>query len=46
MLLKSDNNVSVRANLAMALPEVMLKDFAADKSPIVQTVILLRTINR
>jgi len=42
-LLKSDSNVAVRANLVMAVPEVMLRDFATDTSPIVQAVILVRT---
>lgn len=41
-LLKNDTNTAVRANLAMAVPEVLLKDFSTDPSPIVQTVILLR----
>jgi hypothetical protein len=43
-LLKADTDASVRANLAMAVPEAMLGDFVNDPSPIVQTVILLRTI--
>ncbi len=41
--LKTDPEVSVRANLAMAVHPVRLADFASDPSPIVQAVILLRS---